>query len=94
VLRQVGTLSVDLKELCKKTATRENIAGQWVLKCRYLVGWDFGLGDCRFLLNRLRTHGDGRRLAIENSLWSDILGLNPTASFWIHDQEIFTDHEE
>ena len=42
MLRQVGTLSVDLKELCKKTATRENVAGQWVFKCRYLVGMGFG----------------------------------------------------
>ena len=40
----MGTLSVDLKELCKKTATRENIGGQWVLKCRYLVGMGFSDG--------------------------------------------------
>lgn len=43
-LRQVGTLSVDLKQLCKKTATRENVSGQWVLHCRYLVGMGFGAG--------------------------------------------------
>jgi hypothetical protein len=44
VLRQVGTLSVDVKELCKKTATREYIAGEWVLTCRYLVGMGFRAG--------------------------------------------------
>jgi hypothetical protein len=44
VLRQVDTLSVDVKELCKKTATREYIAGEWVLKCRYLVGMGFRAG--------------------------------------------------
>jgi len=41
VLRQVGTLSIDLKELCKKSVTRENISGQWFLRCQYLVGVGF-----------------------------------------------------
>lgn len=41
-LRQVGTLSIDLKEMCKKEATREMINGEWYLRCLYLIGMGFG----------------------------------------------------
>jgi hypothetical protein len=38
----VGTLSVDLKEMCSKTATREYAFGGWFIRCRYKVGMGFG----------------------------------------------------
>ena len=41
-LRQVGTLSIDLKEMCKKEATREMVNGEWYLRCLYLIGMGFG----------------------------------------------------
>jgi hypothetical protein len=44
VLGKVGTISVDLKEMCKQTATREEILGEVLTRCRYLVGIGFGVG--------------------------------------------------
>ena len=41
-LTQVGTLSVDLKEMCKKNAAREVINGEGYLRCVYLIGMGFG----------------------------------------------------
>jgi hypothetical protein len=41
-LRQIGTVSVDLRRMCKKTATRQIINGEWYLRCVYLIGMGFG----------------------------------------------------
>jgi len=54
VLGNVGTISVDLKEMCKQTATREEILGEVFMRCRYLVGIGFGVGGLSLFALKIR----------------------------------------
>ena len=47
------TLSVDLKEICKRTATREYIYEGWYMRCRYKVGMGFGANTISLFVLKL-----------------------------------------